>query len=67
MDHRPECKCVVCARPARGRKHTKVCISIPQELWEQFGDECLLAGVEKSPTIAKLVALWLRHRKDKKA
>lgn len=65
--HRAECKCIVCARPTRGRTCVKVCLSIPADLWSAFGDECLLAGRDKSPTVAGLIALWLKHRKEKKA
>lgn len=63
--HRVGCACVVCTQAPRGKTHTKVCVSMPTDLWAAFSDECLLVGIEKSPTIAKLVALWLRHRKDK--
>lgn len=64
LTHRAGCACVVCTHRT-SQKMTRVCISVPESLWQAFGDECLLAGAEKSPTVAKLVQLWLRHRKNK--
>lgn len=65
--HRPGCKCIMCDRTRPAATHTKVCISIPAQLWEEFGDEVALMGEQKSPILAKLVRLFLKKRKEAKS
>ena len=66
-NHRTGCKCIMCDKTRAGKTHTKVCISIPIDCWSDFGDECLLVGEQKSPMLAKLIGLFLKKRKEKRA
>lgn len=61
--HRENCQCVVCTRKGTV-KHVKVCISIPADVWQEFGEACQARGMAKSATMTRLMRLFLsRTRK----
>lgn len=63
---KPECRCILCDKSRPAKTCVKVCISIPADLWEAFGDEATLMGQQKSPLLARLIGAFLKKRKEQK-
>lgn len=64
---KPECRCILCNKARPAKTHQKVCLTVPADLWEAFSDELILLGLEKSPTVSRLVQAFMKQRKDKRS